>query len=100
MIFTDPIHFLRNKVRKAGVLALLESDERLVHSHMAENKHVTQILFASPNRDKLDKVELDFFNNLKAKYQRFGVGFELLSHERSLEREFGREGGPDFGLSL
>ncbi len=106
-VFNEPEVAIKNlgadlfelKKRKSGILALLEPDERLVDQYVSTNRHVRTIYFVSSQPSGMSRVELDIFNNLKRKYQSFGMGVEHLSHEKAHEKALEME-VRDSGLSL
>ena len=73
--------------------------EKLVDQYVTANRHVKTIHFVSTQPSAMSRVELDFFNNLKRKYQPFGIGVEHLSHEKAHEKRLEMEGRSS-GLSL
>lgn len=106
-VFTEPSLLLRHlglslfgdKKRSTGILGLLTSDEQPVHHYLAENRHVTTLQFVSAHPAGMSRVELDLFNNLKAKYQKHGIGVEHVTHEKALQMTLEKE-VPGHGLSL
>ncbi len=107
LIFSEPCAALRHfglalfgsEKKKSGILALLEPNEKLVDQYVTANRHVKTIHFVSTQPSAMSRVELDFFNNLKRKYQPFGIGVEHLSHEKAHEKRLEMEGRSS-GLSL
>lgn len=107
LIFGEPTSLLRslglalfgNQKRDTGILGLIAADEALVHQYMAEHAHVRKIQFVPSTLGHPTRAELDFFGNLKAKYQKLGITVELVSHEKALELAPERR-TPDHGLSL
>ena len=88
VVYTDPISFLSHhgeavfldRKSRDGILALLGPDTRQVDTFLAENRSVETLFVVSP---KPGHVELDFFNNLKTRYQKFGVKVESASLEQA-----------------
>ena len=94
-VYADPFSFMKHQGKSAlrrehhehGVLALMEPDERLVDAFVAGHPHVKELhVFTRPS-GKATKVEIDFFNNLKARYRAHGIEVkELHGHELSRDR--------------
>lgn len=107
VIYTDPVMLLRklgkslfsDKKRDVGILGLLTPNERLVHQYVTENKYVSHLLLVGSSQDKLSQVELYFFENLRRKYQPFGLSVEQAPQERALQKTLER-GREDFGLGI
>lgn len=96
LLYLDPFAFLKHQGKHAlwgtkyshDVLCLMEPDAQIVDEHLAKSRHITEIqLFIGTAKDS-GHVELDFFNNFKARAAKFGIDVkQALAHEKGRGRE-------------
>ena len=89
-IFTDPLSFLKHRgenpflknSRSEGFLCLMAPDDKIVDHFINENQNIARLKIISGSKKLDHAAELDFFNNLKEKYQKLGVSVEKSGPER------------------
>ena len=97
-VFTDPFELLKQKKvqlfsefpRKDGIIGLLEPHTDGVDHFVAANRNIKELFLVSSGSPEHRRAELDFFNNLKSRYSKFGIEINTMSHEKALSR-----GGPE-----
>lgn len=98
-VFADPFTFMRGRGKdlfseKKGsdaVLALMEPNADIVDRFLSGHRSVDTLRIVVSDPAKPTKAELDFFGNLKTRYQSHGIAIEFISIEKSM---------PGRGLSL
>lgn len=75
--------FLRGGNLLEGVLGLLEPHAPLVDQYLSQNRSVTKVSLIGSTLGKLTRVEMDFFSNLKKRYQHLGIEFVHHEHDRA-----------------
>ncbi len=89
-IFTDPISFLKHcndnpflkNSRNEGFLCLVTPAAKMVDHFINENPNMTRLKVITAKGKSKDSEEIDFFNNLKEKYQKFGLNVERTGPEQ------------------
>jgi hypothetical protein len=82
-VYVDPFSFLQHAGRRAlraaehdeGVICLMEPDESVLLQHVAKSRHLRELEVFTGSPGAANNVEIDFFNNLKAKMA--GQGIEI-----------------------
>jgi len=97
-VFTDPFALLKQKKvqlfsdfpRKDGIVGLMEPHTEAIDIFVATNRNIKQLFLVSSASSEHKRAELDFFNNLKSRYSKFGIEIATISHDKALSR-----GGPE-----
>lgn len=97
-VFLDPFSAMKRhgqdlfstRNRSTGILVLLEPDEKHVDVFVAGDRSLKELVFIHSGSKRSHQAELDFFNNLKSRYARFGISAEITTHDKALVR-----GGPE-----
>lgn len=100
-IFTDPFSFMKkrgadlfsNYKRNEGILVLMEPNSHAVDLFVGSNNHIKKLQFVAPEKHVHTQAEIDFFNNLKARYSKLGIGLEFTSFEKALSKK-----GPELSI--
>ena len=101
-IFLDPLSYAgqrgRDTLSKGGAstnhLVLMEPNIELVDKFLATNRRINQIAVVMPPPGKATRAELDFFENLKTRYQAFQVDLSIGTQDLAQSRSRG------LGMSL
>lgn len=88
-VFLDPFSFikshgsrsLKNTESDRHSLVLMEPNHKLVDQFLAGNKAVTSLELVTEHNKKPTQMELDFFSNLKTRYQSLGISMDLVPNQ-------------------
>ncbi len=93
-VFLDPFSALKAGGRavfdggyRGNVLTLLQPDKEVIDRYVAGNPHIERLEIFSFHAEKPSRVELDLFNNLKHRYQNFGIDVSFNDKTPQLSRD-------------
>lgn len=103
LIYLDPFssieryqgNLFSERHRNHGIVVLFEPDEKVIDHYLVDKKHVTKLEVVPATKKKFSQSELDFFNVLKSRYEKYGI--EVIQHTPEHERDIGRS-GPDLSI--
>ena len=97
-VFLDPVAFLRANGKRAlsptnyatDTICLMEPRPKALDHFLAQNPRIRELEIFTSKAGKQTQTELDFFENLKKRYQRFSLNVQL-----GREEGLGRDRSPD-----
>lgn len=89
-VYTDVFTFIKNSGKstfsgsssRSNILCLLEPNEKIVDRFLSKNQDIQRLEIVKAGKDGPNKVELDFFNNLKTKHKSLGMEFVTHTFEK------------------